>query len=83
MHALIEKIAGKKEKKGKIEKRARLTETLEKLGMKMPSVKGVKAGAKKALKYGKWGGIGLGVYLTLKALEGASEAKREAAQRRW
>lgn len=68
-------------KKGKIGKRARLAETLDKLGMKMPTVKGVKAGAKKAGKIAKWGGIGLGVYLALKALEGAGEARREATTR--
>jgi hypothetical protein len=72
-----------KKKKAPIKK---LAASLEKLGVaKAPPASGimskVKAGAKKAGKYAKWGGLGMGVYLTLKALEGASEAKQEAAYR--
>lgn len=73
----------------KVRKQANLAKTLEKLGVAKPAPKPTKApllsrikgGAKKAGKYAKWGGLGMGVYLTLKALEGAHEAKQEAAYR--
>jgi hypothetical protein len=71
----------------KVKKQKNLAKTLEKLGIakegqpKQGILSKIKGGAKKVGKYGKWGGLGLGVYLTLKALEGAKEAKQEATHR--
>jgi len=67
----------------KMKKEGAFHATLEKLGLaKAPSLwKKVKSKASTAGKYAKWGGLGMGVYLALKALEGAGEAKQEAVNR--
>lgn len=82
------KIRAAAKKKGKVGKQARLAATLEKLGIAKEAAGGkpgimsrLKAGVGKAGKYAKWGGIGAGVYLALKALEGAKEAREEATHR--
>ena len=63
-----------------------LAAALQRLGIAKEATKAglvekIKGGAKKAGKYAKWGGLGMGVYLALKALEGAKEARQEATHR--
>ena len=80
------RIKAAEKKPGKVGKQARLAATLKKLGMDKEAgarIDKVKGALKRTGKYAKWGGLGMGVYLAIKALEGAGEAKQEATHRGW
>lgn len=79
-------LAKTKKRRKALEKTGALAVTLKKLGMDKEAgarIDKVKGALKRTGKYAKWGGLGMGVYLAIKALEGAGEAKQEATHRGW